>query len=224
MLENEDLALNESETEAFFRHIRKKPMGQWEIRRAYRVTEGWIGGLVLLDEKLSRLSKEDRKQFLTGRDLSRFKDDVFRYLDNEIFSSFSSRLQNLLIKASLFDVIDPVFLERLLRVSSPLSIFQEMTRKNLFVQMVYCNGDREMFRYHQLFRDFLKGKFESRTNSAEKQTLLVRAGDLFVEGKNEVEALRCYLEARAYDLALPLFEKEGIGLLKRGAWGIFPIR
>ena len=219
VLENEDLALNEAETGAFFRHIRKTPMASWEIRRAYRVTEGWIGGLVLLDEKLSRLPKEDRKQFLTGPDLSRFKDDVFRYLDNEIFSSFSSRLQDLLIKASLFDVIDSIFLERLLRVSSPLGIFQELTRKNLFVQMVYNNGDRQMFRYHQLFRDFLKDKYDSRTDSAGKHTLLVRAGDLFVERKNEAEALRCYLEARAYDRALPLFEKEGIGLLKKGRLG-----
>ena len=219
VLENEDLAFTETETGDFFQHIRKTPMEKWETRQAHRVTEGWVGGLVLLHEKLSRLPKDERERFLTGRYLSRFKEEVFQYLDNEIFSSFSSHLQNLLIKASLFDVIEPTFLKRLLNISSPARIFRELTRKNLFVQLAYSNGERQVFRYHQLFRDFLKDKFESRSDIEGKQRLLVRAGDLFVERKNEEEALRCYLEARAYGRALPLFEKKGIAFLKKGRLG-----
>jgi len=219
VLENEDLAFTQAETGDFFRHIRKTPLGKKATRHAHRVTEGWIGGLVLLDEKLTRLPKDERERFLTGRHLPRFKEEVFQYLDSEIFPSFSSHLQDLLIKASLFDVIDPTFLDRLLNISNVGNIFQELSQKNVFVQLAYSDGDRKAFRYHQLFKDFLKGKFESRTDIEGKQTLLVRAGDLFVERKNEEEALRCFLEANAYGRALPLFEKEGIAFLKKGRLG-----
>ena len=112
VLESEDLAFTEEETGSFFQQIREAPMAPWEIREAHRITEGWIGGLVLLRDKFSRLSKNQRKNLLSGGELSRFKEDAFRYLEEEIYSPLSPHLQDLLVKAALFDTIDPTFLKK----------------------------------------------------------------------------------------------------------------
>ncbi|MEJ2589358.1 MAG: hypothetical protein P8165_17615, partial [Deltaproteobacteria bacterium] len=216
ILENEDLAFTEAEVESFFMHVRKTPLEKWEIHQAHQITEGWIGGLILLSTKLGRLSSEERARVLSGDYLSRFKEEVFQYLEEMIFSSFSPQLQDLLIKASLFDAIDPTFLQQLFNVPEAESIFLELNRKNLFVHRTFSTDGRQVFRYHQLFRDFLKRKFERRNNDKVKRALLVEAGDLFFKRETEEEALRCYLEARAYDRALPLFEKIGTRLLERG--------
>ena len=216
VLENEDLAFTEVETGSFFQQIRKTPMAPWEIREAHRVTEGWIGGLVLLSDKFSRLSNNQRKDLLSGSELSRFKEDAFRYLEEEIFSSLPSNLQDLLVKAALFDTIDPTFLGQLLNVSNAETIFLALSQKNLFVQLANSQGNRQVFRYHQLFRDFLRRKFEIGTEDQEKRQILTKAGKLFLEKENEEEALRYFLEAQNYDLALPLFERIGLLFLKSG--------
>ena len=63
VLTNEELAFTLDETREFFKKIRKIPFNAGQLKKIHSATEGWVGGLILLSEALSRVSEPSRCVF-----------------------------------------------------------------------------------------------------------------------------------------------------------------
>ena len=80
VLTNEELAFNLDEAGGFFKKICQIEIEKDQLGRIYSATEGWVGGLILLSESLSRLSDSFRREYISEGLPDQFKKEIFRYL------------------------------------------------------------------------------------------------------------------------------------------------
>ncbi|MEA3435397.1 MAG: BTAD domain-containing putative transcriptional regulator [Thermodesulfobacteriota bacterium] len=216
VLTNDDLAFTPDEIKAYFLEIRGISFASAQLKRVHKFTEGWIGGLILLSETLDRLPEDKQDQYLLEGIPDRFKGTVFRYFGEEILSSQPGPIQDFLIKSSIFNIVEPEFIKDFLGMEDTSAVLHEHVRKNLFVQSSYDEKKGWVFRYHQSFRDFLQTNFKSETGKEEKRTLFVKAGAVYEQRGELEDALKYYLEARAYDKAAYIIEQIGMNLVQMG--------
>jgi ATP/maltotriose-dependent transcriptional regulator MalT/DNA-binding SARP family transcriptional activator len=219
VLTNEDLAFTLDEVKTFLREIRGLSFLSKQLTKIHQFTEGWVGGLILLSESLERLPKGSRQKYILEDIPDRFKRDIFQYFGEEILSSQPGPIQQVLIKSSLFDIVDPGFVEDVFEIKDTAEVLHELSRKNLFVHSNYDEKKGWLFRYHQLFRDFLQAKFKSEISEKEQQSLFFKAGSIYEQRDDLEESVKYYLEAKAYDRAASVIERMGMDLLNAGRTG-----
>ena len=65
ILESEDLAFTLSETKQFFSSVRRLTPTAEQVQRIHQLTEGWIGGMVLLSESMVRGPRDLKEKLLS---------------------------------------------------------------------------------------------------------------------------------------------------------------
>ncbi|MBU0972321.1 MAG: AAA family ATPase, partial [Proteobacteria bacterium] len=195
-LNNEDLAFTLDETLAFFRKKSKGThggivMGRREVEKVLRVTEGWAGGLILVLESIRR-----------SQDLERLPDhlssEAFSYFSREIYNTLPSHIRVFLMETSLFDVLDTRMLVDFFKDLDPVLILNELEKRNLFIQKINSDSHWPVFKYNNLFRDFLKADLLNSFDNNVRAALHKRAGNLFWEKNAHEEAIGFFIEAKAY--------------------------
>ena len=216
LLDNQELSFTQDEIKIYFKKIKKMNLDTGQVKKIHQLTEGWVGGLVLLSEKLERLSEDSRKKYLLEDAPTFFKAEVFQYFGEEIFYAQPHANQRLLIISSVFDTIEPALMNRLAGIDSAEQILMDLVKRNLFVQSVYDEKKRWLFRYHQLFRDFLQSKFKSSLSQDEKNAVLNKAASLCERNGEWQDAANFFLEAQNFHDAATVIERLGTDLLKSG--------
>lgn len=218
VLTSEELAFTLKETGKFVRTIRKCPCGPDLLRRIHQLTEGWIGGLVLLCDYLEQVPENSRAEYL--EDLTeKFKGEIFQYFGEKVFSSLPSQGQEFLITSSIFDTVEPAFIRDFMGIENAQEILEDLAKRNLFVQSIHDKRRGWLFRYHQLFRDFLLTKFQTVVRPEQQLAAYVRAGSLFEQRGELEDAVKYYLQARAYPQAVSVIEQIGVDFLQKGRTG-----
>jgi LuxR family maltose regulon positive regulatory protein len=113
-------------------------------------TEGWatalrllavsIGGLVTVDDALDSL----------GTDRS----DIADFLSVEALGSLRPEVQRFLVSTSIVDELTPELADRLSETPGSLATLRELARSQVFTDLV--DPATNTFRYHRLFREFLR--------------------------------------------------------------------
>ncbi|NWG04164.1 MAG: tetratricopeptide repeat protein [Syntrophaceae bacterium] len=215
ILTNEDLAFSSHEVQQFFRQIKKINLGEEESNKIWIATEGWVGGLILISESLLRSSGLRKKDIL--RKLPDHLDkESYQYFGKEILSSQPKEAQQFLVQSSIMDVIEPRLAQEAFGIENPEEILRDHTRKNLFVQSFYDEKKGWLYRYNLMFRNFLKAKYIADTTAEERQALNKKIGTLYQQREELEEAIRYFLEAKAYPQAISIMESKGIELLREG--------
>jgi LuxR family maltose regulon positive regulatory protein len=219
VLNNEDLAFSLDEVKAFFREIKGISIPSRALRRIHQVTEGWAGGLILLSETLEGLPDDLREKYVLEDMPDPFERETFQYFGEQILSSQPAAIQDFLMKSSILDIVEPGFLMDFIETEGTTEVLHEHVRKNLFVQSTYDERKGWVFRYHPLFKGFLRAKFRSEIVEEERRALYFKAGFLYEQRAELEEAVNFYLEAKAYDRAASIIERIGIAFLKMGRTG-----
>lgn len=173
LLTNQELAFTRRETGEFFRTVLQFPLPREQLRLIHHLTEGWVGGLVLLGFLLNRMPEEARAAYLSE---ARFKGEVFRYFGDSIFPSLPAEEREFLLKSAVLEVVEPELAADLTGLPHAYEVLQDLARKNLFVTSVYDRRRGWLFRYHQLFREFLQSEFDATFKREQQQTVYLRAG------------------------------------------------
>jgi ATP/maltotriose-dependent transcriptional regulator MalT/DNA-binding SARP family transcriptional activator len=216
VLTNEEMAFTLDETRDYLRKIQQIPLDPHQLKTVHSLTEGWIGGLVLLSEFINRSSESSRRKTIPPDLPDRFSGEVFQYFSKELLSSDRPEIQQFLIKSSILEPIEAGFAEDLLGTKNAGEILRGFARRNLLVQSIYDSKEGWLFRYHQLFRNFLNAKFESELGKEEKRSLFLKAASL-CEQRGDLEgSLKYLLRAQAYPRAASIIERIGMDLLKMG--------
>jgi LuxR family maltose regulon positive regulatory protein len=216
LLTNQELAFTRQETGEFFRTVLQLPLPLEQLRLIHRLTEGWVGGLVLLGFQLNRLPEEARAEYLSE---ARFKGEVFRYFGDSLFPSRPTAEREFLLKSAILEVVEPGLAGELTGLANTYEVLQDLVRKNLFVTSLYDHRRGWLFRYHQLFREFLQSEFDAAFNKKQQQDVYFKAGELLAARGDLEEALPHYLQARAYRQAAAALERLGLDLVKLGRTG-----
>jgi LuxR family transcriptional regulator, maltose regulon positive regulatory protein len=172
-------------------------------------TEGWAAGIGLLVVSLDR-SPADRDALIAQ--LGRTDRHVFEFLAEEVLDRQEPAMQDFLLKTSILTELTPELCAALTSRGDALSVLEELYRRNLFVVEVDEPG--EVFRYHDLFKEFLLGRMKRELPEERVRELHRRAAE--VEGVSS-RAVRHYLGARVWTEAADVIEQIGEHLLQRGS-------
>lgn len=209
-LDADDLRFTAAETVALFGEVQKLPLSSEEIADILEQTEGWISGMRLSALSISKKAKERP----TVTNVSGCNREIADYFLEEVFSRLPDHLQQFLRKTSILEWMNASLCEAVTGMKNCASYLHEMEKMNLF--LVPLDDQREWYRYHHLFQQFLYGQLSARQPGEWAACHLAAARWLETNGYGE-EAVEHYLACAHYERAVPLIEALAPSLMN-GKW------
>jgi LuxR family maltose regulon positive regulatory protein len=171
-------------------------------------SEGWITGILLLADLL----REEAETTLL--DAERATAETYDYLAVEVLNRQPPDVQHFLCTSSVLREMSVQLCREVLQFTEPQALLAELERRNLFVTRL-GRGDAAVYRYHNLFRDFLQQQFQQR-DPARYAELHLQAAARFEQENDVEEAVYHYLAAEAYPEATVLMERAVLEWFTRG--------
>ena len=216
LLEVDAAALRFSEQEAkdFLTQRRGVALSDSQVARLNGRTEGWAAALWLASLALER--RGDAAAFLA--DFSGSNAAIAAYLAEDVLAALSGELRDFVLRSSVLEELSPELCDAVCGIGNSLDLLRQLERRNLFIQPVpsqQAEGQRELFRFHGLFRDFLRAQLERR-HLAELPALHRTACRAYLDAGRPIPAIQHALRAGAVDTALDLLEQHVGVLLDQG--------
>lgn len=145
-------------------------------------TEGWAAGLIMLTAGAGTATFKSSEEVTTG--------SLFNYFANEIFGKTDASIQDVLLKTSFLQIIDPSVAEILTENAMAGQILERMNLDHYFTQKY-----GQTYQYHPLFREFLQGRVAAVLPAADIKAIQKKAAKLMEEFADKEEATRFYLDA-----------------------------
>ena len=204
-LTNEDLAFTLEETLAFFKEASHGSAGDLDrsaVEKVLAVTNGWAGGLVLVSESVRR-----------ARGLAGLPDhlssEVFSYFSQEIFLNLPEKTQFFLSEAALFEELDTRILSLVFPETRSVKLLTQLSDRNLFVQKIISHNQWPVFRFNNLFREFLLSELGRTLDKDRLSGLNRKIGEVFWEEKDHEKAIPFLMEAGAHEMVARILKIKG---------------
>ncbi|MCP5100849.1 MAG: tetratricopeptide repeat protein, partial [Chloroflexi bacterium] len=148
-----DLRFSRGDTALFCNQTSQLNLTHSDITALETRTEGWIAGLQLAALSLSRQNPDERSKFIaafTGSD--RYLMD---YLIDEILQQQPEHIRHFLLNTAILQQFNAALCTAVLAtdIHTTTAILAELEHANLFLMPL--DNQRQWFRYHRLFADFL---------------------------------------------------------------------
>jgi LuxR family maltose regulon positive regulatory protein len=171
-----------------------------QIARLEAQVEGWVTGLQLvglaLQEQVALLGQGGLQASFSGS--QRYLVD---YLADQVLNGQPPEIQAFLLRTAVLTQFNAGLCEALTGCESETQL-AHIEAANLF--LIPLDPQREWFRYHHLFGDFLTGRLRQRMSSAEIADLHRKAAEWYRQNGQSLVAVEHALDAGAYDLAVAL--------------------
>lgn len=190
----EDMKLPREEAMLFLKRTLGVDLPEGTADEINRLAEGWIGGIQLI----ALASAKGGSPAGEVRALSRHTVD---YLSREILDSLEDGERDFLIKTSILGYFDGEICRRLLESGGTDGMIEALLDKNLFV--VTVDEKKGIYRYHNLFGEFLKLRF-ARLDDGVKRALHLKAAQIFESLGDAGESVKHLLAAGDYPKALEM--------------------
>jgi LuxR family transcriptional regulator, maltose regulon positive regulatory protein len=204
-----DLRFTTEEAAAFLRDVMGLPLSAEDIAALEEATEGWVAALQLA--ALSMRDRGDASAFVGS--FSGSNRHVLDFLADEVLDRQPEGVKEFLLKTSVLERMSAPLCDALTGRDDGQEMLERLEGENLFV--VPLDDERRWYRYHHLFRDFLRGRLmRERCESASE--LHLRASGWYEENGHLPEAIGHALSAPDHDLAARLIEEGVEGAVERG--------
>jgi len=171
-------------------------------------SEGWITGVLLLADLL----RDEAKATLL--DEGRATAETYGYLAREVLNRQPPDVQHFLRTSAVLREVSSRLCREVLQIEDPRALLAEIERRNLFVTR-FGKGAAAIYRYHNLFRDFLHEQLHQH-DPARYADLHLRAAKRFEQDNDVEEAVYHYLAAESYPQATALMERVVMEWFTRG--------
>ncbi|MGU3471871.1 LuxR C-terminal-related transcriptional regulator [Paenibacillus sp. D51F] len=206
----QDLRFQPEEGIRYFQDCMGLPLSGDEIANLVSRTEGWISGMHLAAISLQRSSNyPDFIRAFSGEHRS-----ISDYLFQEVFSLQSAELQSFLLESSIVDRINGPLCETITGQVNCQELLEMLEQQNLFI--VPLDDQRQWYRYHHLFSEFLRRLFRQRYAARSKELYIKAAKWLEDHGFVEEAVEQLLMDGHHFE-ASSLIEKHLQDLhVKRG--------
>jgi len=199
-LKDSDLRFTAEETQTLVRKNFHVELSLPEADKWVEHSEGWIAGLLLTTSAPSSRVFPQANQDQTAQE------NLFSFLASETFEDLAPDLQRFLLDSSIFDQFDVAICDAVLDVENSTEFLRRIEDQNLFVVRL-GEADGLRYRYHHLFREFLRRRLME-TNPSRWRELNRRAARFFeTRGTDAGQPITHYLAAEMYREAVRLIER-----------------
>ena len=143
-----DLAFTQDEAGAVFANL-----GADDLAAVVEHTEGWATALRML-----ALSSSGEAENSVLDSLGAAHGDLGDFLAAEALASLRPELREFLIRTSILDELCPGACDSVVSEPGSLAVLRELDRRQVFTELV--DPASSTYRYHRLFRDFLRSRAE----------------------------------------------------------------
>lgn len=200
LLSADDLRFDRQEIAAYIKQLKKNPADPTQIERLHIITEGWPVALRLAIEAHASL-----------RSFSTEKQVLFDYLATEVLAQLPGETREFLLTTSVLEVLTPELCAQLTGRADAQLILSGLMKEQLFITQL--SAEKNIYRYHQLFREFLQLQLgEDCSRFTYQAALLLRS-----QGEWE-QALRYFMAAGAKAEMAAMVVKAGRAALNNGRW------
>lgn len=208
----DDLRFDIEETKAFFNECTELTFNNDELLDIFQRTEGWAAGMRMAALSINQKMNETKVVFnMTGK-----LRHVADYFFEEVLSKQPKDVQRFLLKTSILERMNASLCEAITNETNSSTILHQLERENLF--LVSLDKDREWYRYHHLFQEFLHMQLQL-SSPEQVKALHETAGRWFEENGFQQEALEHYLSSGNYEHALRLLERM-LPLMPNYEWAV----
>ena len=204
-----DLRFSREEAELFLTTVMGVHLTRDEIAVLETRTEGWVAGLQLAGLALQR--HRDRASFLATFGGSHHV--LVNYLAEEVLQKQPEQIQQFLLHTSLLECLRVSLCQEVTGEEDSRALLAHLEQANLFI--VALDEEHAMYRYHQLFADFLRTRLQQNQPDL-VSTLHHRAADWFQRHGFYEEAMNHLFLAQDLAQAVQLIERSSQELMKRG--------
>lgn len=190
VIENDQLAFTLEETGLFFEKMESS--ADLDIKRIQNITQGWVGGLVLLGESIRQIRDVPELP-------AKLNSDLFDFFSQEIYSRLNDTIKLFLTGISILDTIEVGPARHITGEERAQSILTELEKRNLFIQRIETRSGDTAFKCHDLFRQFLMKKREAAYGLDNVCDLNCRAGQYFWDNNAHEKAMMYFIKSRSFD-------------------------
>lgn len=153
-------------------------------------TEGWVAGVQLALASLAGKGEREAQRLIA--ELGGTNRAIFEYLAGESFQQQPRAIQSFLLRTSVLAQMNAAACDAILQVSDSQAMLERIEQGNLF--LLSLDDKREWYRYHNLYRDFLRARFYRQDAQAARE--MERAAGVYYESMGEWEvAASHYMQA-----------------------------
>ncbi len=204
-----DLRFSTTEAATLFNQHPGTSLTDEQITAIESRTEGWIAGLQLAALSLQgRNDATDVVQAFRGN-----HHYVIDYLADEVFSQQAPEIQQFLVDSAILDRFTAALCREVTGYEKSAGLLREMEADNLF--LIPMDDRREWYRYHNLYRDFLKTRMDPQRSTE----LHIRAANWLLDAEQYPDAVKHALAADNMDYAERVISEAVVAAQKRGAFG-----
>lgn len=215
-LRSRNLVFRDYETTAFLRNTIDPSVSSEVCQFASKITDGWITGLRLF----SLIFRNRNKQIDEFLEVSEGK--LFEELVDEIFMEFAPEVQQFVLRSSVLHQFNVSICDKICDFEphySATDILNVLKVSNLFIIPVY--EERGWYRFHHLFQDYLRRKFEE-TYSDEEQKAVHRAAGVWLRDHEILKgAIIHFIKSADIDEAVSIFEIYRHQIMNEAKWPEF---
>lgn len=196
-IENQELKLSRKEEELFLKNTVKNKLALDVKEKILSISEGWLGGLQLIT---IAINSKNEKVMDGIKPLNKY---MLEYLSREILSALNEKEQQFLINTSVLAYFNVDIAEKLLGENC-FEIIEKLLQNNMFI----INIGEGKYRYHSIFKEFLKLQFYKK-NREEKESICLKAYEVYKKIGDLEESLNQLMYVEKYENALELIEDMG---------------
>lgn len=150
------LRLTLSEAAEFLTEVRQLELSNAQVEKIHEHSEGWVAGLQLAS--LSLRDPHRRDGFIDS--FSGNLQDISEYLASDVLCQQPDHVQEFLLRTSVAERLSGGLAVQLTGDKNAEALLEEVERDGLFVTPM--DQEREWYRYHQLFHEFLLNELRRR--------------------------------------------------------------
>lgn len=201
-LDQEALAFTTEEIRSYLEIVRGRPVSLADAERRHARTSGWIAGVVL--SEASGPGNGPEGPIRPGA--------IFEYLDEELMPGLESRLRDFAVAGSALDELRPSLCDHALSRTDSSERLRELEQGNLFLERLAPVRGEPAFRFHALFREYLRSKLEP----AQSQAIKTRAGDYHLMMGEWLKGARYLRDAENWPALVQALTDRGSQLIQEG--------
>ncbi|MGA9767895.1 MAG: BTAD domain-containing putative transcriptional regulator, partial [Blastocatellia bacterium] len=225
VIDRQDLSFTEGEVEQLFAGFTNHQLDDELIHEFHKRTRGWATGLQLIAQAVEHRSRNGQpddngiSESAFTEILKQSEGEIFDYFAEEVLQYETPETQDVVLRLSLFNRIDPATASCVLPSEEVYQLLASLQRRNLFISHV-TGGGADEYNFHPMFRRFLRRRLKAKLTEAGLQELNSLYGDRLMELGDWQRAGLLYAEARDAEAIAKIMVERGRELFDAGMFEI----